>query len=115
MGSLMGRALKEIRSVSAYDDALQEFEKQLLDMDGLLNDYNRAMAEYLANLEFDAGLFDQTERRLNLLNHLKSKYGSSVEEILSYYERAQETISKYQDYDAYRMELSGKADASHTL
>lgn len=111
MGSLMGRALKEIRSVSAYDDALQEFEKQLLDMDGLLNDYNRAMAEYLANLEFDAGLFDQTERRLNLLNHLKSKYGSSVEEILSYYERAQETISKYQDYDAYRMELSGKADA----
>lgn len=26
MGSLMGRALKEIRSVSAYDEALQEFE-----------------------------------------------------------------------------------------
>ncbi len=110
MGSLMGRALKEIRSVSAYDDALQEFEKQLLDMDGLLNDYNRAIAEYLSNLEFDAQLFDQTERRLNLLNHLKSKYGNTVEEILAYYERAQEVIAKYQDYDAYRIELSRKAD-----
>ena len=110
MGSLMGRALKEIRSVSAYDDALQEFEKQLLDMDGLLNDYNRALAEYLSNLEFDESLFDQTERRLNLLNHLKSKYGNTVEEVLAYYDRTQENIAKYQDYDAYRMELSKKAD-----
>ena len=110
MGSLMGRALKEIRSVSAYDEALQEFEKQLLDMDGLLNDYNRAMAEYLSNLEFDAQLFDQTERRLNLLNHLKSKYGNTVEEILAYYDQAQNSLAKYQDYDAYRMELSRKAD-----
>ena len=110
MGSLMGRALREIRSVSAYDEALQEFEKQLLDMDGLLNDYNRAMAEYLTNLEFDAQLFEQTERRLNLLNHLKAKYGNSVEEILSYYEQAQKSLTKYQDYDAYRMELSKKAD-----
>ena len=110
MGSLMGRALREIRSVSAYDEALQEFEKQLLDMDGLLNDYNRAMAEYLTNLEFDAQLFEQTERRLNQLNHLKAKYGNSVEEILSYYEQAQKSLAKYQDYDAYRMELSKKAD-----
>ena len=110
MGSLMGRALKEIRSVSAYDEALQEFEKQLLDMDGLLNDYNRAMAEYLSNLEFDAQLFDQTERRLNLLNHLKSKYGNTVEEVLAYYDQAQNSLAKYQDYDAYRMELSRKAD-----
>lgn len=110
MGSLMGRALKEIRSVSAYDDTLQEFEQQLLDMDGLLNDYNRAMAEYLSNLEFDASLFDQTERRLNLLNHLKSKYGNTVEEILAYHEQAQQKLAKYQDYDAYRMELSQKAD-----
>lgn len=110
IGSLMGRALKEIRSVSAYDDTLQEFEQQLLDMDGLLNDYNRAMAEYLSNLEFDASLFDQTERRLNLLNHLKSKYGNTVEEILAYHEQAQQKLAKYQDYDAYRMELSKKAD-----
>ena len=68
------------------------------------------MAEYLSNLEFDAQLFDQTERRLNLLNHLKSKYGNTVEEVLAYYDQAQNSLAKYQDYDAYRMELSRKAD-----
>lgn len=112
-GSMLGRALKEIRGVSAYDDTLQELERQLLDIDGLLNDHNRAMAEYLSGLEFDAQLFDQTERRLNLLNHLKSKYGNTVEEILAYQERAQESLAKYQDYDAYRTELSQKADTLH--
>ncbi len=105
-GSVIARALKEIRSVSAYDETLKEYEKQLLDIDGLLNDYNRGMAEYLSGLEFDAGQFEQTETRLNLLNRLKSKYGNTVEEILAYRERALETLEKYQDYDAYRAALA---------
>lgn len=110
-GSVISRALKEIRSVSAYDETLQEYEKQLLDIDSLLNDYNRGMAAYLSGLEFDAGQFDQTEKRLNLLNHLKSKYGSSVEEILEYRARALKTLEKYQDYDAYRASLQERTEA----
>lgn len=105
-GSVIARAIREIRSVSAYDETLQEYERQLLDIDSLLNDYNRGMAEYLSGLEFDAGQFEQTETRLNLLNRLKSKYGNTVEEILDYRERALETIEKYQDYDAYRAALA---------
>lgn len=109
-GSYVGRALREIRSVSSYDEVLQEFEKQLLDIDSLLNDYNRGMAEYLSDLDFDAELFDQTEKRLNLINHLKSKYGNSIEDVLDYQKLAQEKIIKYQNYDSYRMELKKKAD-----
>ena len=110
VGSSVGRALKEMRSVAAYDTALQEFEKQLLDIDGLLNDYNRAVADYLSELEFDGELFDRTEKRLNLLNHLKAKYGNSIEDVLAYQAQAQHTLEKYRDYDAYRMELTKRAD-----
>lgn len=109
-GSLIARAIREIRTVSAYDGALQEYEKQLLDIDGLLNDYNREMAEYLAGLEFDAGEFEQTETRLNLLNRLKSKYGNTVEEMLAYRERAAETIEKYRNFDAYRAALEKETE-----
>ena len=110
-GSVIARAIREIRSVSAYDETLQEYEKQLLDIDSLLNDYNRGMAEYLSGLEFDAGQFEQMETRLNLLNRLKSKYGDTIEEILAYRERALETIEKYQDYDAYRAVLENETAA----
>lgn len=110
VGGSIGRALREIRNVSAYDEMLREFEQQLLDIDSLLNDYNRGMAEYLSGLEFDAALFDQTERRLNLINHLKSKYGNTIEDILDYQNRTREKLIMYQDYDAYRMELTQKAN-----
>ena len=110
VGSSLGRALKEMRSVAAYDAALQEFEQQLLDIDGLLNDYNRVVADYLSELEFDGELFDRTEKRLNLLNHLKAKYGNSIEDVLAYQAQAQHTLEKYRVYDAYRMELTKRAD-----
>lgn len=108
-GSAIGRALREIRGVSAYDETLQEYEKQLLDIDSLLNDFNRGMAAYIAGLAFDGTVFERTEARLNLLNHLKTKYGSSVEEIFAYQAKAQETIEKYRDYDAYREKLAAGA------
>ena len=110
IGGSVGRALREIRSVSSYDAALGEFEQQLLDIDNLLNDYNRAMADYLSGLEFDGELFDRTERRLNLINHLKSKYGNTIEDILAYREKSEQMLDKYRDFDAYRMELMNRAD-----
>ncbi|MCM1267373.1 MAG: DNA repair protein RecN [Bacteroidales bacterium] len=111
-GSAIGRALKEIRSVSAFDESLREYEQQLLDIDSLLNDYNRGMAAYVAGLAFDGQAFEQIQTRLNLINHLKAKYGNSVEEILKYQAKAQGIIEKYRDYDAYREKLAAKVEES---
>ena len=108
-GSNIGRALKELRSVVMYDEELQEYEKQLLEIDSLLNDYNRGLADYLSNLEFDAEVYDTLEKRINLLNHLKSKYGKTLEEVLEYQKKAEQLLEKYQDYDAYRERLSAQA------
>ena len=110
VGRHIGRALREIRSVSTYDEQLQELERQLLDIDSLLNDYNRAVADYLSELEFDEALFDRTEKRLNLINHLKSKYGGTIEEILAYRNEAEQMLNKYSDYATYRMKLEEQAD-----
>ncbi|MDE6664404.1 MAG: DNA repair protein RecN [Lachnospiraceae bacterium] len=107
-GDTIGRAIKEIRSVVTFDEALEEFEKQLLDIDSLLNDYNRAAADYLSEAGFDAELFDRVEKRLDVINHLKSKYGNSIEDILAYYEKLQEKLEMYQNYDEYRKQLEQK-------
>ena len=104
-GGGIGRAVRELKNVSGYDETLAGFEQQLLDIDSLLNDCNRGIAEYLSDLEFDEGLFDQTQKRLDLVNHLKSKYGNTIEEILSYQQKAQAVLDRYQDYDAYRAHL----------
>ncbi len=51
-----------------------------------MSDYNHDVSEYMSDLEFDEEDFRSTEDRLNTINHLKGKYGNTIEEILRYKE-----------------------------
>ena len=75
------------------------------EIDNLLNDFNRSLVAYQESLEFEPAEFDQVERRLNQYNHLKDKYGNSVEEILAYKEEKEELLNKLTDYENYISKL----------
>ncbi len=102
---LIGRALREIGSVSEFDTAIAEMEKELSEIDNLLNDFNHELASYMDNAEFDEETFYETQKRLDLVNHLKSKYGASIEEILRNCEEKNKRIQVLNDYDAYLLNL----------
>ena len=97
----IGRALRELSSVSAYDEHVKEMEEQLTEIDNLLSDFNHELASYLSDEEFDEEKFYETEKRLDLINHLKSKYGNTIADILKYGEEKAERITVLNDYDAY--------------
>ena len=97
----IGRALRELSSVSAYDERVKEMEEQLTEIDNLLSDFNHELASYLSDEEFDEKTFYETEKRLDLINHLKSKYGNTIADILKYGEEKAERITVLNDYDAY--------------
>ncbi len=97
----LSRALKNLGSITAYDPELEKLETQLLEIDGLLADYNRDVAEYLEDCEFDEEDYRQTEERLNQINHLKGKYGRTIEDILDYEKKARQQLKKLEDYDDY--------------
>ena len=97
----IGRALRELSSVSGYDERVKEMEEQLTEIDNLLSDFNHELASYLSDEEFDEETFYETEKRLDLINHLKSKYGNTIADILKYCEEKAERISVLNDYDAY--------------
>lgn len=109
-GEYIGRALRELKNVSSYDNVLTDLEAQLQDIDNLLNDFNRAASGYMEELEFDGEDFARTEERLNLLNHLKSKYGKSIEEVLAYKADGEEKLNILENYEAYRSELIQKRE-----
>ena len=106
----VGRALRELSSVSGYDDALAPLVEMLSDIEELLNEFNRSVSEYLSDLEFDQADFAQTEERLNLINRLKEKYGNFISEILRYQEEREQEIARLEDADAYRERLQGKLE-----
>lgn len=104
-GAAIARALRELRGVSSYDQKLSEMEGQLSEVDSLLNDFNRSAADYMEELEMDPSVFAQTEERLNQINHLKGKYGNTIEAILEYGEKQQELLDRLADYETYIQKL----------
>ncbi len=104
----VGRAVRELHSIEAYDSKAAELVSELANIDNLLSDFNRSIAEYLSDMEFDGQVFADTEERLNLLNHLKLKYGGTIEKVLEYQKEVEEKIEKLRNADAYKLALQSK-------
>ena len=66
-------------------------------------------------LEFDEEDFRSTEDRLNTINHLKGKYGNTIEEILRYKEEKEAYLEKLADYDAYMQKLNAEWEEKQAL
>ena len=100
-GDRIGRALRMIHMVQEYDEAIGGLASQLADVDSLLNDFNRELADYMSNAEFDGAHFAEVENRLNEINDLKGKYGQSIELILEALAEKQARMAQLADYDLY--------------
>ncbi len=100
-GDGIGRAVRELKQVASLDGEVEGLANQLEEIDNLLNDFNRSLVEYQESLEFEPAEFDRVERRLNQYNHLKDKYGNSVEEVLRYKEEQGEKLNQLADYENY--------------
>ncbi|MBU3875760.1 DNA repair protein RecN [Faecalicatena sp. AGMB00832] len=103
---LLSRAIRAFQDVSECDDKGATLYEQLVEIDSLLNDFNRELSEYEKSFEFSEEEYYETESRLNLLNHLKAKYGSGVSEIKEYCRQKTERLNELKDYENYIAELN---------
>lgn len=104
-GSQISKSLKEIRQVIEYDESLNQMEQMLYDLDAILSDLSKQANDYLEMSSYDHSHFVEVEERLNLINHLKDKYGKTIDDILAYQEEQKKLVEKYQNYDIYKANL----------
>lgn len=104
-GDSVSGALARLLYVSGYDREVEELAGQLSEIESLLSDFNRSLSSYLDDLTFDEGEFAQLESRLDEINRLKAKYGSTIEEILAYKEEKEQRLQELADYDTYLANL----------
>ena len=104
----LDHALRELRNVIRYDEKLSDMESNLATACDLIEDCKRNMDDYMAGLEFSESDFLRVENRLDTINHLKSKYGNSVEDILAYRDDNNSFIEKMSDFSSYMEDLQEK-------
>lgn len=106
----LSRAIRAFQEISDFDETASQLYSQLLDADSLLNDFNRELSEYAKSFEFSDEEFKETEDRLNLINHLKAKYGKTVSDILAYCGKKKQRIEELNDYDAFIKNLKERRE-----
>ena len=84
--------------------------EQLEDIEHLLGDFNRALADYQESLDFDGEEFAQIEERLNIINHLKGKYGNTIEEIQVVLEKKNQRLEQLLNFNDYLDKLESKRE-----
>jgi DNA repair protein RecN (Recombination protein N) len=109
---IIGRAVRELTSVVNYDKELEGLLEQLSDIENLLADFGHSLSTYMKDLEFDDEEFRTTEDRLNVINHLKEKYGGSIESVLEYLDEKQSRLETLKDLDAHRNRLKKELEES---
>ena len=78
---LIGRSCRELSGVERYGKEMESLSSQLQELDAMLSDFGRELESCMEDLEFSEQEYQETEERLNQINHLKAKYGQTIEEI----------------------------------
>lgn len=88
-----------IGSLTGIDERLQKTKEMLDHAVFQVEEISRSLSSYRSKMEYDPEEIVDVEKRLDLINRLKSKYGNSIPEILSYRERGQKEIQELEEVE----------------
>ena len=93
---MIGQVVHALGGLVRLDASQNNLYEQGQSLAELLGDLSRELRLYLEGIEFNPRRLDFVEERLNLLQILKRKYGSSLSEILSFAEQARQELDNIQ-------------------
>lgn len=99
VGERLNRAIMNINQIKDMDEKINDFQKMLYDIDSMCRDLTSDIYDYNRELEFNPEYIHDVENRLDCINHLKLKYGQTIEQIISYKEDKQKYLHKLNNYN----------------
>lgn len=94
LGDIINKAVMDINSIKGMDEKISQFQTELYDIDNLCRELTSQIYDYNSGMDFNPEYVREVEERLDVINHLKLKYGNSIEEILRYKEEKEEYLEK---------------------
>lgn len=104
-GDSIGRAVRQLTKLIEYDDNLGELLAQATDVEEILNGFNRDLSQYLSGMDNYEEELSEVTKRLDLVNHIKQKYGNRIDQIIQYLSECENKLEKYKDYESYMNKL----------
>lgn len=83
-----------LTKATELDDSLKNEESSIIEIQELLRDTANALRDYSQSVQEDTERLNEIQERLFLLDKLKRKYGSTLEEVLKTYEKLSSEFSE---------------------
>ncbi len=99
-------SLKQVDSVLEFDDSLKDIKSMLTDIDSISKDLSGALSHYIDQNQFDAARYAEVRERLDLINHLKLRYGKSIAEINLHAAELEDKLNRFSNYTQVRNDLT---------
>lgn len=112
-GAMVSLALRELKQITSFGEELENLDSLLMDIDSLLNDFSRSALHMADDMEFSEEDFLKTEERLNVINHLKDKYGKTIGMVLAYSKEKQERIEELLHFEEHLQQLEEKINFAY--
>lgn len=107
-------ALKKVEELARIDSSLQRVVETLQNATIGVDDASYAIRDYLDRLEADPKRLDEIESRLALIERLKRKYGSSLEDVLAFLEDVRSKMEAIETAGERRTKLERELAAAST-
>jgi DNA repair protein RecN (Recombination protein N) len=104
------RVLNQGREMEAIDPSLSQPLKALESTLIQLEDITLALREYSRRVEVNPMRLEEIENRLEEIDRLKRKYGSSIEEVLSFKHRMEKALKSFTSNEERLSQLEGRLD-----
>jgi DNA repair protein RecN (Recombination protein N) len=95
----IGTAMGALDDAALIDEQFKEASESVTTAFYALQDAAYQVKNVLDELEFDPARLNEVEQRLALFQNLKRKYGSTVEEMIAYYEKIKTELSELLNRD----------------
>jgi len=92
ISELFGEVLAALKNLSRIDQTTVGISEKGESILMLMQDLALELQDYVAGIEFNPSLLNRVEERIDLVNNLKRKYGSSIEDILNFCTQAKEEL-----------------------
>lgn len=104
LGSL-AQLRKDTEALSHFDENMAKVHQSVEDAYFQLQDSADQIRDFGESIDYSPQKLDAMQSRLEEINKLRRKYGSSIEDILAYCEKAKEELSYIENYDANLAQL----------
>ena len=111
--SLLETLKEGVATAAGFIEELEEAGGKLEEMGYELEELAGSIRSYAEDSGFDPRQLDQIESRLDTIYRLKKKYGSNIDEILAFLEKAQEELESLNNADNRIQQLERQLEPAH--